>query len=159
MRSRTRRSSSRASSQPFSSRALERRRAAVQASSKCFSQRLSSCWRRSFLFHTYATRWASFADVIPIGVFMIANLAYALRRFMGHPWIAVLLALQPSFVAQGRSGIQCAHMGLLPSPTQPLAAVSMSPSPMRPALLALLVSALVLAAMRHRAAPYLALQP
>ncbi|MGE0629113.1 MAG: ceramidase domain-containing protein [Hyphomicrobiaceae bacterium] len=48
----------------------------------------------SFLFHTYATRWAVLADVLPITVFMIIYLGYALRRFAGAPWllVAVLLA-------------------------------------------------------------------
>lgn len=35
----------------------------------------------SFLFHTFATRWAAVADVAPIGIFMLAYLAFALRRF------------------------------------------------------------------------------
>src|SRR5262245_30433974 len=30
----------------------------------------------SFLFHTYATRWASIADTAPIGLFMLAYFAY-----------------------------------------------------------------------------------
>lgn len=33
----------------------------------------------SFLFHTFATPWAAIADVAPIGVFMLAYFAYALR--------------------------------------------------------------------------------
>ena len=37
----------------------------------------------SFLFHTYATRWASLADVIPITIFIFAYFAFALRRFVG----------------------------------------------------------------------------
>ena len=37
----------------------------------------------SFLFHTVATRWARLADVIPIGVFMVGYLVYALRTFLG----------------------------------------------------------------------------
>src|SRR5687768_2996924 len=32
----------------------------------------------SFLFHTLATRWAMYADVIPIGLFMLAYWAYTL---------------------------------------------------------------------------------
>jgi len=44
----------------------------------------------SFLFHTYATRWASVADTAPIGLFMIGYLAYALRRFVGLGIPAVL---------------------------------------------------------------------
>ncbi len=49
----------------------------------------------SFLFHTFATRWAALADVIPITLFMIAFLAYALRRFAGAAWLvtAALVAL------------------------------------------------------------------
>ncbi len=47
----------------------------------------------SFLFHTYATQWASVADTAPIGIFMIGYLGYAMRRFLGTSYIAVLLAL------------------------------------------------------------------
>lgn len=43
----------------------------------------------SFLFHTFATRWAAIADVVPIGVFMLAYFGYALRRFVGWSPIAV----------------------------------------------------------------------
>lgn len=58
----------------------------------------------SFLFHTFATRWAAFADVVPIGVFMIAYAAYALRRFAGLAWrrvaeglVLFVIALQLAF--------------------------------------------------------------
>ena len=44
----------------------------------------------SFLFHTYATRWAVVADVLPITVFMLAYVGYTLRRFMGVGWVATL---------------------------------------------------------------------
>lgn len=37
----------------------------------------------SFLFHTLATRWAALADTIPIGLFTLAYLVLALRRFAG----------------------------------------------------------------------------
>lgn len=40
----------------------------------------------SFLFHTFATRWAAVADVAPISIFMLAYLGYALRRFIGLSW-------------------------------------------------------------------------
>lgn len=36
----------------------------------------------SFLFHTFATRWASIADVAPIGIFMLGYFGFALRRFL-----------------------------------------------------------------------------
>ena len=57
----------------------------------------------SFLFHTTATRWASVADTAPIGVFMIAYLAYALRRFLGVSFVGVAVALG-LFVAAMRVG-------------------------------------------------------
>ncbi len=37
----------------------------------------------SFMFHTYATVWAIPFDTIPISLFMLAYLGYALRRFAG----------------------------------------------------------------------------
>jgi hypothetical protein len=68
----------------------------------------------SFLFHTTATRWASVADTAPIGVFMIAYLAYAMRRFLGASFLGVAVALG-LFLAAMRSGgaIPC-DAGLLP---------------------------------------------
>ena len=47
----------------------------------------------SFLFHTFATRWASFADTAPIGIFMIAYLAYTLRRYLGASWLVTVICL------------------------------------------------------------------
>ena len=47
----------------------------------------------SFLFHTFATRWAVIADVLPITVFMIAYLAYALVRFLRLSVLASALLL------------------------------------------------------------------
>lgn len=37
----------------------------------------------SLLFHTFATRWAGLADVVPIGLFCVAYLFVGLRRFFG----------------------------------------------------------------------------
>lgn len=37
----------------------------------------------SFLFHTLATRWAGLADTLPIWLFMVGYLAFALHRFVG----------------------------------------------------------------------------
>lgn len=47
----------------------------------------------SFLFHTFATRWSRLADVTPIGLFMIAYLIFALRRFLGATVLHVALAV------------------------------------------------------------------
>ena len=53
----------------------------------------------SFLFHTYATRWAKLADVIPISVFMVVYLGYALRRFVGLGWVLTLAGLAAFFAS------------------------------------------------------------
>lgn len=68
----------------------------------------------SFLFHTYATRWASVADTAPIGIFMLGYLCYALRAYLNLPWLVVALALG-IFVAAMRyvSDMPC-DPGLLP---------------------------------------------
>jgi len=62
----------------------------------------------SFLFHTFATRWAAIADVAPIGIFMLGYLVFALRRFVGVNvfWSLVGLALFiGAMMAAGR--LQC----------------------------------------------------
>lgn len=47
----------------------------------------------SFLFHTLATRWAMLADVIPIGIFMLAYLGTLLRAQLGWRWSITGVAL------------------------------------------------------------------
>jgi len=47
----------------------------------------------SFLFHTYATVWALWADVLPIILFMSLTLLYFLRYLFGLSWIITLLIL------------------------------------------------------------------
>ncbi|MFN3200616.1 MAG: ceramidase domain-containing protein [Bradymonadia bacterium] len=48
----------------------------------------------SGLFHTFATRWAQAADVIPIGIFVLLYLALAVRRFFKRSWgLAALIVL------------------------------------------------------------------
>nr|AHN97604.1 hypothetical protein [uncultured bacterium 12AC_lac13] len=47
----------------------------------------------SLLFHTLATRWASWADVIPILIFMLLYLWLALRRYLGWQRGLTLIAL------------------------------------------------------------------
>lgn len=45
----------------------------------------------SYLFHTHATRWASVADMVPIGVFILAYLFAANLHFWRWPaWLAAL---------------------------------------------------------------------
>jgi len=68
----------------------------------------------SFLFHTYATRWASVADTAPIGIFMIAYLAYAMRRFLGASFLVVAVALGLFLAAMRTAGAIPCDAALLP---------------------------------------------
>lgn len=69
----------------------------------------------SFIFHTYATRWASLADTGPIGVFMLAYLAYALRRYARAGWIAVAAGLVVfAWTLQLAGSLRCDTAALLP---------------------------------------------
>ncbi len=52
----------------------------------------------SFLFHTRPNSATVLADTVPIGVFMLAYLAFAVRRFMGASWPATIAA-EASFLA------------------------------------------------------------
>ena len=53
----------------------------------------------SFTFHTLATRWAEWADVIPILIFMLLYLWLAMTRFFGLPIWLKLALLSVFFVA------------------------------------------------------------
>lgn len=100
----------------------------------------------SFLFHTYATRWASLADSIPIAVFMVAYFAFVLRRFMGLNWLLVLLGLAAFFAMIRYAGsIQCSYGELLPITARAGARCLNGTVAYAPAFLALLGSAAVLA--------------
>ncbi|GGB51970.1 hypothetical protein GCM10011316_24960 [Roseibium aquae] len=52
----------------------------------------------SFLFHTFATRWAGAADVIPIMLFILFYLLMALRRFLELHWVICVSILIGFFV-------------------------------------------------------------
>lgn len=68
----------------------------------------------SFHFHTYATRWASVADTAPIGIFMIAYLGYAMRRFLEAPYWAVVAGLVLFVTAMRYAGSMPCDPELLP---------------------------------------------
>jgi len=62
----------------------------------------------SFLFHTFATRWAAIADVAPIGVFMLAYLVFALRRYVQANVFWSIVGLAVFVVAMSAAGrLQC----------------------------------------------------
>lgn len=109
----------------------------------------------SFLFHTYATRWASYADVMPIGIFMLAYVAYALRRFLGLPWILVGLGLAGFMWGLRTAGdVQC-RPGLLSVTAAANGPCLNGTVGYAPAFIAMLGVGLALLALRHRAGRYL----
>lgn len=58
----------------------------------------------SFLFHTFATRWAGAADTAPIMIFILIYIYAATRRFLGAPvWLALaaVVAFPPFAIAFG----------------------------------------------------------
>ncbi|GAB4577085.1 MAG: ceramidase domain-containing protein [Roseibium sp.] len=58
----------------------------------------------SFLFHTFATRWAALADVIPIALFIHVYLFVALKRFLRLRWWPALAIVIAFFVATPFAG-------------------------------------------------------
>ncbi|WP_298958866.1 ceramidase domain-containing protein [uncultured Roseibium sp.] len=53
----------------------------------------------SFLFHTFATRWAALADILPIAIFIHVYLFFALKRFLAVTWWLALLIVVGFFLA------------------------------------------------------------
>ncbi len=109
----------------------------------------------SFLFHTYATVWAIPFDTIPISLFMLAYLGYALRRFAHLPWILVIASLI-AFYASVRymQGVHCSNE-LLPMTRAAGKRCFNGTLGYSPAFLALLLVGALLASQKHRAALYL----
>ena len=62
----------------------------------------------SFLFHTYATRWAAVADVAPIGAFIFIYMIIALTRFVGlAPGLSLVVLAAFAWGANEARGIAC----------------------------------------------------
>jgi len=64
----------------------------------------------SLLFHTLATRWAAVADTVPIGIFMVTFLGYAVKRWIAGNWgwigwPIMLLALGGFYVMLWQSSV------------------------------------------------------
>ncbi len=109
----------------------------------------------SFLFHTYATRWAAVADVAPIGLFMIAYLVYALRAYLRLGWIVTAVGLAVFVGALQYAGdIQCRNPGLLSVTAAARGPCLNGTLGYAPAFLAMLGIGVVLAGQRHPAGRY-----
>ena len=109
----------------------------------------------SFLFHTVATRWAAMADVVPIGIFMLAYMGYALRSYVKLGWIATAIGVGLFVLTLQYAGdIQC-RPGLI-SVTEAARGPCMNGTVgYAPAFLAMLGIGAVLLVKRHPAATYL----
>lgn len=105
----------------------------------------------SFLFHTTATRWASVADTAPIGVFMIAYLGYAMRRFLEASYVVVAVALALFLAAMRASGAIPCDAALLPITAAAGRPCFNGSLGYVPALAALLLVGLALVIRRHEA--------
>lgn len=106
----------------------------------------------SFLFHTYATRWASVADTAPIGLFMIGYLAYALRRFLGVSYVTVAVLLAAFVGALRYAGSIPCDPALLPVTAAAGRPCFNGSLGYVPALGALVLAGLALRVRMHRAA-------
>ena len=111
----------------------------------------------SFAFHLFATQETELLDVIPIAVFTLVYLGFALNRFLGVPpgWM-VLLVIGFTILMAATSQVRCWDGGVgLPGPEVQEANPCIHGSVFYlPALGALIVVGLLLEEWRHRAAPY-----
>lgn len=105
----------------------------------------------SFLFHTYATRWAAIADTGPIGLFMLAYLAFALRVLLRLSWLSTVVGVLLFVAALKLAGdIEC-RPGLLSVTAAARGPCLNGTAGYLPAFLAMAGIGLVLAQRRHSA--------
>jgi Ceramidase len=111
----------------------------------------------SFAFHLLATQESELLDVIPIAVFTLVYLGFALNRFLGVPpgWM-VLLVIGFTILMGATSQVRCWDGGVgIPGPEAQGAKACLNGGVFYlPALGALIVVGLLLEERRHRAAPY-----
>jgi hypothetical protein len=109
----------------------------------------------SFMFHTYATVWSIPFDTVPIALFMVGYLGYALCRFVGASWPGVLVALVLFYVTiRYAQGIACTNE-LLPVTRAAGKRCFNGTLGYTPAFVALVLVGVVLLWQRHPAARYL----
>ncbi len=99
----------------------------------------------SFLFHTFSTRWAAAADVIPIMLFILTYFTVAMNRLFGFSW------LMSALLTIGWVGALVGISALL-QPLRPLIGGTVS---YFPAFLGLLTVGAVLWARGHAAGTWL----
>jgi Ceramidase len=111
----------------------------------------------SFAFHLFATQETELLDVIPIAIFTLVYLGFALNRFLGVPpgW-TILLVIGFTALLGAATQVRCWDGGVgLAGPDVQGAKPCLNGSVFYlPALGALIVVGLLLEERRHRAAPY-----
>jgi hypothetical protein len=112
----------------------------------------------SLAFHLFATQGTELADVIPIFVFMLVYLGFALNRLLGVPpgWTVLLLIAFTAIMA-ATTQVKCwdGGIGIPGADVQGVKQCLNGSIFYLPALGALIVVGLLLEERRHRAAPYL----
>jgi hypothetical protein len=112
----------------------------------------------SLAFHLFATEGTELLDVVPIGLFMLVYLGFALNRFLGVPvGLSVLLVIGFTAIMAMTGQVHCWDGGVgLPGPEIQGAKPCLNGSVFYlPALIALIVVGLLAEERRHRAARYL----
>lgn len=112
----------------------------------------------SLAFHLFATTATELADVLPIALFMLVYLGFALNRFLGVPagWTVLLVVCFMALMAADLQ-VKCWDGGIgVPGPEVQGARPCLNGSLFYlPALGALIVVGLLLEEKRHKAAPYI----
>jgi hypothetical protein len=112
----------------------------------------------SLAFHLYADRGTALADVVPIAVFMLVYIGFALNRFLGvPPGFTVLAVIGFMAIMAVTSQVQCTAgaIGFAGEATQGAKPCLNGSVFYLPALIALIVVGLLLHERGHRAAPWL----
>ena len=112
----------------------------------------------SLAFHLYADQGTALADVLPISVFMLVYLGFALNRFLAvPPGFTVLLVIGFAAIVAMTGQVRCWDGGIgIPGPEIQSAKPCLNGSIFYlPALIALIIVGLFAEERRHRAAPYL----
>jgi hypothetical protein len=112
----------------------------------------------SLAFHLYADEGTALADIVPIGLFMLVYLGFALNRFLAVPpgW-TVLLAVGFTVLVGAAMHVYCWEGGVgLPGTVADAKPCLNGSVAYLPALAALIVVGMVLVERHHRAGPYIA---
>ena len=111
----------------------------------------------SLAFHLYADQGTEFADIVPIGLFMMVYLGFALNRLLSVPpgWTVLIVAGFVALVGAAMQ-VQCWEGGIgLPGTDVAGAKLCLNGSiGYLPALGALIIVGMLLTEAHHRAAPY-----